>query len=212
MNSQQPFLVIGIAGGTGSGKSTLVEHLLASEIGDEIAVLPHDHYYLSRELMPEWLKATENWDHPEAIDNQLYISHLDLLMQGNCVESPQYCFETHSRRSDTRPIPARRILLVEGILIFAIPEICHRLQWRVFIDATSDERVLRRLVRDTQGRGRSLASVVQQYRTSVRPMHDRYIQPSRDHAHLILPNINPTSLEKGAQLLCGFLRTQLQLA
>jgi uridine kinase len=209
MDSQQSVLVLGIAGGTGSGKSTLVEHLLKSEVGQEITVLPHDHYYFSREQIPLSLRETENWDHPDTIDNSLYLEHLNQLSRGLAVESPLYCFATHSRRSETKLLQARKIILVEGILVLAIPEICRRLDWRVFIDIASDERVLRRLVRDVQHRGRSLPSVVAQYRGSVRPMHEAFIQPSRQQAHLILPNSSPEHLEKAAELLSGFLRTRL---
>lgn len=209
MTLQQSVLVLGVAGGTGAGKSTLVEYLLNSDVGQEITVLPHDHYYFSRQQIPPLLRDSENWDHPDTIDNDLYLKHLDQLSQGHAVESPLYCFATHSRRSETRLLQSRRILLVEGILIFAIPEICRRLHWRVFIDIASDERIIRRLVRDVQHRGRSLSSVVEQYRGSVRPMHEAFIQPSRQQAHLILPNSSPDHLEKGAQLLSGFLRTHL---
>lgn len=205
---RQP-LVVGIAGGTGSGKSTLVHLLLQTEIGSEITVLPHDHYYLSKDQVPAALIQSHNWDHPDAIDNALYVQHLDQLSEGKTIQRPEYCFESHHRKLGTHSVKAKRILMVEGILVFAVPEIRKRLQWRIYIEANPDERILRRLVRDTQERGRSIASVVHQYRTSVRPMHDQWIQPSRNHAHLVLPNAQEGSLEKGAEMLCGFLKSQI---
>ena len=202
-------LIVGVAGGTGSGKSTLVEMLLASDIGEEIALLPHDHYYLSWDEVPTDLRESQNWDHPDAIDNTLYVQHLDQLARGQSVPRPNYCFETYRRKEEPTHLMAKKILLVEGILVLAIPEIRQRLGLKVFVEASSDERLIRRVLRDTQQRGRSLSSVVQQYRKSVKPMHDTLIQPSRDHAHIVLPNTSDSSLQKSAELLCGFLRSQL---
>ncbi|MBX3420231.1 MAG: uridine kinase [Pirellulaceae bacterium] len=200
-------VIVGIAGGTGSGKSSLVHLLLESQVGGQITVLPHDHYYLNVDQLPAKLRDNHNWDHPDAVDNRLYVKHIDQLVRGESINQPEYCFETHRRKLATESVTCRRILLVEGILVFAIEEIRRRLQWRVFIEANSDERILRRLVRDTQQRGRSLASVVHQYRMTVRPMHDEWIQPSREHADLVIPNTGPDSLYKGAQVLSGFLRS-----
>jgi len=203
-------LIIGVAGGTGSGKSTLVQMLLESSVGREITVLAHDHYYLSWDKVPSELRDTQNWDHPNAIDNELYLQHLDLLAEGQSIQRPEYCFETFHRKSETTVLPANRIILVEGILVLAIAEIRQRLSLRIFVEASSDERLIRRVLRDTQQRGRSLTSVVQQYRTSVKPMHDTLIQPSRDHAHVVLPNTSDIGLQKSAELLCGFLRSLIQ--
>lgn len=204
-----PDLIVGIAGGTGSGKSTLVQLLLDSDIGSQITVLPHDHYYRNGDQIPRELLDSQNWDHPDSIDNDLYIQHLDQLAGGHSIQRPEYCFATHRRKTESTCVSAKRIILVEGILVLAIPEIRDRLHLRIFVEASSDERLIRRVLRDTQQRGRSLESVVQQYRTSVKPMHDAFIQPSRNHAHLVLPNTCDQSLKTSAYLLCGFLRAQL---
>ncbi len=205
----RPILIVGIAGGTGSGKSTLVQLLLQSDIGREITVLQHDHYYFSANHIPPELRQAQNWDHPDAIDNALYIEHLNALAAGHDIECPNYNFETHCRKTETTPLSPKAILLVEGILVFAVPKICQRLDLRIFVETSSDERIIRRMLRDTRERGRSLDSVVQQYRSTVKPMHDKFIQPSRDEAHLVLPNAKSDSLQKGAELICGFLKSQL---
>lgn len=202
-------IVVGIAGGSGSGKSSLVQKLCASELGPSITTLAHDHYYHNPEDIPTEIRAAANWDHPDAIDNALFVKHLDALSQGQCVECPEYCFRQHRRKSSTLHLVPKSILIVEGILLFAIPEICNRLRWRVFVEAPPDERVLRRILRDTSERGRSVESVVHQYRNSAQPMHDLWIEPSRNHAHLILPNINTASFEIGCEMLLGFLSEKL---
>lgn len=179
--------VIGIAGGSGSGKSTLVQLLLQSQIGDRIAVLPHDAYYHSVANLPEPLRSSENWDHPETIDNDLYAQHVDRLVAGSDVERPEYDFATHSRMASTVVVNAGPILLLEGILLFAIPAIASRVNLRVFIDTPAEERLARRLRRDVAERGRSIDSVLNQFRNSVRPMHDLFVEPSRKMAHLVIP-------------------------
>ena len=201
--------VIGIAGGTGSGKSSLVQKLCSSELRDSITTLAHDHYYHNPEDISPAIQESENWDHPDAIDNSLFIKHLDELTQGRGIERPEYCFKEHRRKSSTVLVAPKPILIVEGILLFAIPEICDRLRWRIFVEAPPDERVLRRLLRDTTERGRSVESVVDQYRKTAQPMHDLWIEPSRNHAHFILPNIHSTSIDNGCAILRGFLTEQL---
>lgn len=201
--------VVGIAGGTGSGKSSLVQKLCRSELGPSIATLAHDHYYHNPEDIPAEIQAAENWDHPDAIDNALFVKHLNELSHSRSIDRPDYCFKEHRRKSTTVAVEPKPILIVEGILLFAIPEICHRIRWRIFVEAPPDERVLRRLLRDTTERGRSIESVVHQYRNSAQPMHDLWIEPSRNHAHFILPNIHPASIDNGCEILLGFLADQL---
>jgi uridine kinase len=202
--------VIGIAGGTGSGKSSLVQKLCSSQLRDSIATLAHDHYYHNPENISPAIQESTNWDHPDALDNSLFIKHLDELTQGRGIERPEYCFMEHRRKSSTVFVAPKPILIVEGILLFAIPEICNRLRWRIFVEAPPDERVLRRLLRDTTERGRSVESVVDQYRKTAQPMHDLWIEPSRNHAHFILPNIHTTSIDNGCEILRGFLAEQLK--
>ena len=180
-------LIIGIAGGSGSGKSTLVERLLNSDCGSQITFLPHDAYYHHAQQMPEELRRTQNWDHPDALDNQLFVEHIERLLNGHGVRRPTYDFVTHSRCTETVTLEPRSLLLVEGILLFAIPEIRDRIQLRVYVDTPADLRMVRRLLRDTTERGRSLSSVVDQYQSTVKPMHDRFVETSKAHAHLIIP-------------------------
>ena len=182
-----PIKVIGIAGGSGSGKSTLVQLLLESEFSDSIAVLPHDAYYHSAASIPEPFRSSQNWDHPDTIENDLFVRHIDQLAAGQSIQLPQYDFATHSRKSETITLHPRRILLVEGILLFAIPEIVRRIDLKIFVDTPAEERLARRLRRDIAERGRTVDSVIDQFRDSVRPMHDLYVEPSRKLANLIIP-------------------------
>jgi uridine kinase len=203
-------IVLGIAGGSGSGKSTLVDGLMKSNVGRFVSVLKHDDYYRNYADMPETIRDSNNWDHPESIDNQLFVSHLIDLKRGVSIESPQYDFTTHSRKSSTSRIAASPILIVEGILILAIPGICEQLDWRIFLEASPDERVLRRIMRDTKDRGRTLESVVSQYRTTTRVMHDEWIEPSRAQAHFIVPTQHDRHLTKTCEFIESFLFEQLR--
>jgi uridine kinase len=177
--------VIGIAGGSGSGKSTVVNRILTSRYGSEVVVLPHDAYYHNSTTMP--LEVHGNWDHPDALDNKLFVEHLDTLRQGEAIHQPVYDFATHSRSDRSVRIGPGRVIVAEGILLFAIPEIVQCLDLRVFVDTPAEERLIRRLKRDVDERGRSPGSVIEQFRSSVRPMHDEFVRPSRVHAHLIIP-------------------------
>lgn len=183
----QHAVVVGIAGGSGSGKSTLVDEILDHSVGASVSVLRHDAYYLDRARMPEVLRVSDNWDHPDALENALFCSHLDRLKQGMAVDQPVYDFGTHSRTSQTCRIDPRPIIICEGILLLAIPEIRDRIDIGMFVDTPGEERIMRRMIRDTRERGRTLECVAQQFRSSVRPMHDLYVEPSRRHAHLIVP-------------------------
>jgi uridine kinase len=181
-----PF-ILGIAGGSGSGKTTIVERLLASRFADQISLLSHDAYYLNSDHMPEEIRRSHNWDHPEALDNELFLQHIDELTAGHAVEQPVYDFATHSRTVETDPVHSRPILLIEGLLLFAIPHIRDRLHLCVYVDTPPDLRIVRRMVRDITERGRTVESVSAQYQTTVRPMHERFVEPSKDYAHIIVP-------------------------
>jgi uridine kinase len=183
---QQAPLLIGIAGGTGSGKSTLAAGLI-SQLGGEVAVLEHDWYYRDRSGMSEAQREDVNYDEPGALDNALLVEHLGALRAGRAVECPQYDFATHTRRAATRRVAPARIVAVEGILLFAIPELCAAFDLRVFVDTDDDIRLMRRIARDIVERQRDIASIQHQYYSTVRPMHVLHVAPSKRQAHLIVP-------------------------
>jgi uridine kinase len=179
-------LLLGIAGGTGSGKTTLASKI-RDALGASSTLISHDWYYLDRTgYTPEQREAI-NYDEPAALDNGLLCEHLDELRQSRPVECPQYDFTTHTRRAETRPIPARHVVVVEGILLFAVPELRDRFDLRLYVDTDDDIRLMRRLRRDLVDRGRDLPSVEQQYFKSVRPMHSLHVAPSKQFAHLVVP-------------------------
>jgi uridine kinase len=180
-------LTIGIAGGSGSGKSTIVERLLALDFGPRIAHLPHDAYYRNRIDMPEIVAANNNWDHPDALDTSLFLRHVDILKSGLPIAAPVYDFGTHSRSSAVKMVPAQPILLLEGILLFSIPELRDRIDLKVYVDTPSDLRIVRRMTRDVIERKRTVESVVDQYQSTVRPMHAIFVEPSRQFADIIIP-------------------------
>lgn len=183
---QQAPLLIGIAGGTGSGKSTLAAGLV-SQLGGDVAVLEHDWYYRDRSGMSEAERENVNYDEPAALDNQLLVAHLAELRAGRAVQCPQYDFGTHTRKLVTRPVAPARIVAVEGILLFAIPELCASFDLRVFVDTDDDIRLMRRIARDIVDRQRDIASIEHQYYSTVRPMHLLHVAPSKRQAHLIVP-------------------------
>ncbi len=179
-------LLLGIAGGTGSGKSTLAAKI-GEALGDSSTLISHDWYYLDRTgYTPEQREAI-NYDEPGALDNALLCQHLDELRQSRPVECPQYDFTTHTRRKETKLVPARHVVVVEGILLFAVAELRDRFDLRLYVDTDDDIRLMRRLRRDLIDRGRDLRSVEQQYYESVRPMHQLHVAPSKQHAHLVVP-------------------------
>ncbi|HEY6077924.1 MAG TPA: uridine kinase [Polyangiaceae bacterium] len=179
-------LLIGIAGGTGSGKTTLAERL-RRELGEDVAMLEHDWYYLDRSGLSSAEREAINYDEPAALDNALLAEHLCELRAGRPVACPQYDFATHTRRSTTRSVAPRAIVAVEGILLFAIPELCQAFDLRIFVDTDDDIRLLRRIQRDLVERQRDIASIQHQYHASVRPMHLLHVAPSKRQAHLIVP-------------------------
>jgi uridine kinase len=183
---RKPF-VIGLAGGSGSGKSTLAAKLISGSERAQVALLNHDSYYLDGGQMPPLLRAEGNWDHPDALDNSLFIEHVDALLAGRRVAPPLYDFSTHRRCGAAQPVEPGPVLLLEGVLLFAVPAIRDRIDLRVFVDAPAEERVVRRVLRDTAERGRTIESVIDQLRTTVVPMHDQLVEPSKSFAHVIIP-------------------------
>jgi len=203
-----PILLLGIAGGSGSGKSTIVERLLRGPAGAHITHVCHDWYYHDLNCLPKFPDGTGNWDHPESLDNALFVSQVDSLRRGESVQRPIYDFATHRRKSATEHLQPRRILLLEGILLLAIADIRTRLDLKVFVDTPADLRLLRRTLRDIRERGRSLESVAEQYQRSVRPMHEEHVQPSRRYADIWIPwsEDNPVAVELLTAKLCAWLQ------
>ena len=179
-------LVIGIAGGSGSGKSTLAKHI-TDRFGDGVAVLRQDDYYKSTSHLSPEERAKINYDRPDAFDTNLLIFHIDKLVDGHAIDSPIYDYETHDRVSEVRRVSPERVILVDGILLFENRELRDRLDLKIFVDTDADVRILRRIVRDVKGRGRSLESVIEQYLTSVKPMHEAFVEPTKKYADIIVP-------------------------
>src|ERR1700704_6460981 len=180
-------MIIGISGGTGSGKTTIANRILQSVSADEVVFIQQDLYYRNLKDMPLDYRNAANFDHPDAIDNELLANHLKKLNAGEPVELPIYDFRTHNRLPDTTPIEAKRIVIVEGILIFAEPRLLEQMDIKVFVDTPDDIRFIRRLRRDIAERGRTLDSVIEQYMATVRPMHMQFVEPSRRFADVIIP-------------------------
>ena len=178
--------IIGIAGGSGSGKTTLANNI-ARHFGDKISLLRHDDYYKAQGDVPEAERAKMNYDHPNAFDTALLISHLDALKEGRSVNSPIYDYTVHDRSREYRRVESREVVVLEGILIFENPEILKRLDMKVFVDTDADVRIIRRIRRDVKKRGRSLDSVIDQYLSTVKPMHEAFVEPSKKHADIIIP-------------------------
>ncbi|HEY9722015.1 MAG TPA: uridine kinase [Oscillatoriaceae cyanobacterium] len=183
---KRPF-VIGVAGGSGSGKTTVARNILEIAGRERVAHLLHDHYYKDLAHLSLEERAQVNFDHPDSLDNTLFAEHLRQLLEFRPVECPMYDFKTHRRTEETQSIMPRPVVLVEGILIFADPELRALMDLRVFVDTDADLRVLRRLERDVKERGRTLESVMQQYLTTVRPMHQEFVAPSKKYANLVIP-------------------------
>lgn len=179
-------VVIGVAGGTGSGKSTLVQRLV-EHLPGRVAVLPQDAYYLDRRHLPLEERARLNYDHPLAFDTPLLVSHLRELRAGRPVDRPVYNFQLHLREDRTERVEPRDVIVVEGILVLAEEEIRNLLDIKIFVDTDADVRILRRLVRDMKQRGRTLESVINQYLQTVKPMHEQFVEPSKRYADLIIP-------------------------
>jgi len=182
-----PALVVGIAGGSGSGKSTVVDALIEGLAPEPVARLSHDRYYRDLTGLSAEARSRENFDHPAALETALLVRHLDELRAGRAVAPPSYDFARHVRRPGVEEVHPARLVIVEGVLVLAEPELRARMDLRVFVDADADLRLARRLARDRAERGRSTASILEQYEATVRPMHLAFVEPSRHHAHLVLP-------------------------
>ena len=179
-------LTIGIAGGTGSGKTTITRRIMEC-FGGDVSVVNHDNYYKAHDEMTYEERCKLNYDHPDAFENELMIEHLKQLKAGNSVQCPVYDYTVHNRSKDTITIEPAKVIIVEGILILADKELCNQMDIRVFVDTDADVRILRRIIRDVKKRGRTLDSVIDQYLTTVKPMHEAFVEPSKKNAHIIIP-------------------------
>ncbi len=179
-------LVIGIAGGSGSGKTTLMKKLV-EKFGSDVTVLSHDNYYKRHDDLSYEERCGLNYDEPDAFDTSLMVYQLDQLRHGQSIDCPIYDFTVHNRSNDTLRIDPRRVIIVEGILIFADKDLRELMDIRIFVDTDADIRLCRRIKRDVNKRGRSLESVISQYQTTVKPMHEKYVEPSKRFANLVVP-------------------------
>ena len=179
-------MVIGIAGGTGSGKTTITRKLM-QRFGNDVSVIYHDNYYKAHHNMPYEERAKLNYDQPDAFDTDQLIEAVRALKKGRSVVCPVYDYSIHDRSEKTITVKPARVVIVEGILIFENKELCDLMDIKVFVDADADVRILRRIVRDVRDRGRSLESVVNQYLSTVKPMHEKYVEPSKRNADIIVP-------------------------
>lgn len=180
-------LIIGIAGGTGSGKTTVAEKIVASLPEPDAALIQHDWYYKDLSGLTFEQRSRVNFDEPSSLDNELLLEHLHALRRGQSVEVPQYDFTSHLRSEQRVSLSARRIIVVEGILLFAVPALRECFDLRIFIDTADDIRLMRRIKRDLLHRNRDIESIQRQYYDTVRPMHNKHVAPSKRHCHLIVP-------------------------
>lgn len=201
-------LIIGIAGGTGSGKTTLTNSLLEKFDG-QVGVIYHDNYYKRNDHLTYEQRCLLNYDAPEAFDNDLLVTHLKALIGGQTIETPVYDFADHNRSDETLIVEPQAIIILEGILIFAEPEIRDLCDIKLFVDTDADVRILRRLRRDVIERGRTIESVEAQYLTTVKPMHELHVEPSKRHVDMIIPEgVNVVALDMLFHRITGQIGTQ----
>lgn len=201
-------IILGIAGGTGSGKTTLARRVLEG-LGERSSLLQHDWYYLDREDLPFEELSKVNFDHPSSLDNDLLCQHVRSLKNGASIEAPQYDFTTHRRRKTTVLVDPHPVVVVEGILLFALPELRDLFDIKLFVDTDADIRAFRRIRRDIRDRGRDFESIRQQYYATVRPMHLEFVEPSKRWADLIIPEGG--SNEIALDVIIERLKRQLEL-
>jgi uridine kinase len=203
-------MIIGICGGTGSGKTTVANRILESVNAGDVAFIQQDSYYRNLKDLPLDYRQVVNFDHPDAVDNDLLVHHIRKLKAGGSVELPLYDFKTHTRLNETVLIEPKPIVIVEGILIFVDPRLLEQMDIKVFVDTPDDIRFIRRLKRDIAERGRTIDSVIEQYLATVRPMHMQFVEPSKRYADVIIPEggHNLVSID----LISGKIRERLSSA
>ena len=182
-----PPVVLGIAGGSGSGKTTVLTHIVREFGSDPIAILDHDAYYRDLSHLSPGKRARFNFDHPDALETQLMCEHLDRLIEGEAIEKPVYDFTTHTRQKETETVESRPVIIIEGILVLAEASLEERMDIKIYVDAADDIRLMRRIRRDLQERGRSIEGILHQYERTVRPMHLEFVEPSKREADIIIP-------------------------
>lgn len=205
-------IVIGVAGGTGSGKTTVASRILDRVGTEHITYIAHDAYYRDLSHLPERLRAQVNFDHPDALETELLVEHLKQLREGHPVEIPIYDFTAHVRTERKRQIDVAPVVIVEGILVFVEPELRRLFDVKIYIDTDADVRFIRRLRRDIEERGRSVESVCEQYLSTVRPMHLEFVEPSKRYADVIIPEggFNEVAIEMVAARITGLLAEELE--
>lgn len=210
MNERQRPVTIAVAGGTGSGKTTISNAILDRVGSQNIAYLPHDAYYRNLADIPTLNDGTRNFDHPHALDTPLLIQHVRALQAGQDVEIPVYDFTIDARTAETEHVRAQPIILVEGILIFAEPELRQLFDVKIFVDTDADLRLIRRLQRDIAERGRTAQSVIDRYLSTVRPMHLEFVEPSKRYADVIIPEggFNTVAIDMVADRIRSLMRAQ----
>jgi len=179
--------VVGVAGGTGSGKSTVAERIVEAVPPDKVSILQHDNYYRDRPDLSYEERCQLNFDHPDSLETELLVEHVERLKAGEPIAMPVYDFKTHRRSEETIPIEPRPVIVVEGILVFVDERLRALIDLKLFVDTPADIRVFRRIRRDLEHRGRTFASIREQYYASVRPMHLQFVEPSKSYADLIIP-------------------------
>ena len=188
-------IVIGVAGGSGSGKSTFTNRI-KEYFGDDVVVLYHDNYYRRQDGVPFEQRVTVNYDHPDSLETELLVEHLKQLKEGKSIECPVYDYTKHNRSSEVIRIDPKPVILVEGILLLADPRVRDLLDIKVYVEADADERILRRISRDVEERGRDLNGIIKQYLTTVKPMHYLYVEPTRSTADIVINSgMNPIAFE-----------------
>lgn len=201
-------LVIGIAGGTGSGKTTVVNNILKSLNTESVIVISQDNYYKDNQHLSFEERSKVNFDHPRSIDFELLVEHLKKLKEGEAIEQPIYSFITHSRTEDTILTHPKDVVIVEGILVLTDPDLRDLFDIKIFVHADSDERLIRRIRRDIQERGRDLDEVLNRYQKTLKPMHQQFIEPSKNFADIIIPNMKKKN-EVAIKLLSSVIKERL---
>jgi uridine kinase len=200
-------MIIGISGGTGSGKTTVAHKIIASVGSENVVYLQQDSYYRNLGDMPIDLRHKVNFDHPDAFDTELLVNHLEALSAGESIEQPVYDYATFSRKPETVQVAPRPVIIIEGILALVSPHLRGLMDLKIFVDADADIRFIRRLERDVHERGRSVDSIISQYQTTVRPMHLQFVEPSKRYADIIIPEGGHNDV--GIDLITGKIKSIL---
>jgi len=206
-------ITLGIAGGSGAGKTTLAKAVF-QELGgrENVVYLTHDHYYRDQSYKPMEERAKTNFDHPDSLETELLVQHLKDLKAGKTANLPTYDFKTHSRTPITTFVQPKKIIIVEGILVLTHPDLCDELDIKVFVDADSDTRAVRRINRDMVERGRTLDSIMKQYQETVKPMHSQFVEPSKARADVIVNSETGHSVDIAVKMITNHLRVQASLS